>query len=299
MANLLMLRCNVCGQPLGNFSSQCSRYECQSCQHVYIFEQGILHCLRFADSQVSADVAADKLSSFAHSSEETRSVANARLDSLFARALSSPGTADRMLLDVGCGFGDIMSSAAPQFDFVVGINIEYEELQHARARLSQLGFANTLLVHASAQELPFMPVQFRVVTCIQVLEHVREPKRVVGQLKQMLTPQGLLFLSVPNRYTLRPEPHTQLHGVGYLPRRMARWYAARCGRLNEFESVNFLSTSQITEWLQSEFGSSFEFIRSGSHNSFLGQMARRTWRVPIASFMARELVGDIEALAWQ
>lgn len=299
MADALLLRCNVCGQPLGSFSTERVQYVCQVCGHVYLYENGILQCLRFADAKQISAASADQLSSFAHSNEATLQLAADRLAPLYAHTTRSADSCGGTFLDVGCGFGDILINAAAQYDLVVGVNIVYQELLEAQLRLAKWGVLNALFVHASAQNLPFMPGQFRAITCIQVLEHVRAPERALCELKGALSKDGVLFLSVPNRFTLRREPHTKLFGAGYLPRPAARWYAARCGRLDEFEGVNFLSTAQIAAWLKHEFGASFEFIRTGSHKSRLGQLAQSAWNMPVASVLARELVGDIEALAWQ
>jgi SAM-dependent methyltransferase len=192
-----------------------------------------------------------------------------------------------------------MAVASEQFDLVVGINTDSMELQGAYELLKEHHIANVLLVRASAQKLPFMPAQFQAVTCIQVLEHVRRPEEALHELAMSLAEGGVLFLSIPNRYTLRREPHTNLRCIGFLPHPLSRWYATMFNQIDTLNTVNLLSPGQVRAWLRKEFGDSFEFIRSGYHTSVLGKLAQSAWTIPVISYLAQNTVGDIEALAWR
>jgi len=50
-------------------------------------------------------------------------------------------------------------------------------------------------VVAVAEELPFRGGCFDIVLCIQVLEHVENPKRVLEEIKRVLRPNGVVVLS--------------------------------------------------------------------------------------------------------
>jgi SAM-dependent methyltransferase len=55
--------------------------------------------------------------------------------------------------------------------------------------------------------LPFAEDQFDVVLCTQVLEHVREPRAVLGEIQRVLRPGGRLYLSVPQSWHQHQKPY--------------------------------------------------------------------------------------------
>jgi SAM-dependent methyltransferase len=52
-------------------------------------------------------------------------------------------------------------------------------------------------VAADGHELPFAAARFQRIECDAVLEHVRDPERVVGELVRVLAPGGYLHLVTP------------------------------------------------------------------------------------------------------
>lgn len=301
MLNYPILQCVNCGLSLGTFSPDKESYQCQGCGCVFLSFNGIVDFLGEPGNDTSSRPLADHLSSFACPMTEMHDVANLkyRLQPLYSKVFQHRLETPSLFLDVGCGFGGMLAAAAEQFDVVVGVNTDLAELQNAAAWLKRADIQNVLLVRASAQKLPFAPNQFLAVTCVQVLEHVRDPEQVLFEIKLVLTKGGALYLSLPNRYTLRREPHIGLWGIGYMPRRILTWYVTHRRKTDIYRSVNLLSPKQVSTWLEREFGNSYEFIRSGYHHSMLGRLAGQAWHLPIASQLARNIVGDIEALAWR
>ena len=204
----------------------------------------------------------------------------------------------RMLLDIGCGYGGLAASAAARFQLVVGVDADLEQLESARSVLKERYPENLVLIRAWAEDLPFMPGQFKSVACVQALEHVLNPQAVIAQIRLVLAPFGRLYLSVPNRFTLRREPHTNLRWIGFLPKPWASYYAAQLGKEKELQGVHFFSVGTLYSMLESVFGGSFEFIRSGCHRSLLGKLAKVAWNLPLFSTAAAHLVGDLEVIAW-
>lgn len=301
MENHLILRCINCGRSLGAFSPEKIRYRCDECGHIYTSQEGVIDFLSPANGGASSRPHIDHLSSFACPAPNRSYVAelDLRLQPLYSKVFRDYIKKPSMFLDVGCGFGSLLATASERFDLVVGVNTDYAELRSAGAWLERCGIRNALLMRASAQKLPFMPGQFLAVACVQVLEHLLNPEIALAELRLMLAAGGGLYLSLPNRYTLRREPHVRLWGIGFLPRRASLWYASRLQRLEEFNSVNLLSARQVSGWMRHEFGSSFEMIRSGYHRSPLGRLAKRLWHVPFVSSLARHMVADIEVIAWR
>jgi SAM-dependent methyltransferase len=100
------------------------------------------------------------------------------------------------VLDVGCRAGALTRLYAAEND-VVGLDVDREALAEA----AKLGIET---VWADAEErLPFADASFDVVVSAELLEHLREPRRVVEEVGRVLRPGGKLVGSVPNAYRLK------------------------------------------------------------------------------------------------
>jgi len=74
--------------------------------------------------------------------------------------------------------------------------------------------------------LPFGDASFDIVVSNHVIEHVGpapEQLNHLHEIKRVLRPDGLLYLAVPNRWTVI-EPHYRLPLLSWLPRPIADWY---------------------------------------------------------------------------
>jgi SAM-dependent methyltransferase len=97
--------------------------------------------------------------------------------------------------DIGCGNGGMLLPLQK-----LGASVHGLEPDPAAAKVAR---EKGLDVHAGvAEELPhpFQPKQFDIVTMRHVLEHVREPMRVLRNVSAMLKPGGLFFADVPNNH---------------------------------------------------------------------------------------------------
>lgn len=95
------------------------------------------------------------------------------------------------LLDVGCGTGDFLDCARAHGWRVRGTEVSAYACRAAGAR----GF----LVHqGEIWEAGLSADTVDVVTCWHVLEHARDPTRIVREIYRVLKPGGALFLATPN-----------------------------------------------------------------------------------------------------
>lgn len=132
------------------------------------------------------------------------------------------------LLDVGCGTAGFLVATGNSFRCAVGLDIAFRWLIVARKRMQEIGLANTSLVCACAEHMPFRPGTFDLIVAEDVLDHVENQPAFARECARLLTgADGILCLSSPNRYSLGPDPHVWLWGVGFLPAwlqsRYVRW----------------------------------------------------------------------------
>ncbi len=60
---------------------------------------------------------------------------------------------------------------------------------------------------ADAHKLPFKDNEFSLVLCTEVLEHLREPRVAIAEMRRVLKPGGVLILTTRFVYPLHDTPH--------------------------------------------------------------------------------------------
>ncbi len=104
-----------------------------------------------------------------------------RLSKLFRRSVEKHLLEQNAtILDLGCGKKPYQPFFRDKSDLYIGVDVSPHELVD---------------ILCAGEKLPFKESFFSVSLCIQVLEHVDEPKTVVDEIFRVLKPGGLLFLS--------------------------------------------------------------------------------------------------------
>jgi SAM-dependent methyltransferase len=127
------------------------------------------------------------------------------------------------LVDVGCSTGGFLIAAANRFPHLVGVDVAFRWLVVGLVRLREAG-VTAQLICANAEHLPFPSASFAVLTANDLLEHVLDPAPVFAESRRVLQPSGFAYFSTNNRYSLLPEPHVGVWGVGLLPRSLQPRY---------------------------------------------------------------------------
>ena len=97
-------------------------------------------------------------------------------------------------LDVGCGAGLLTEALARLGATVSGIDATPEVIAVARDHAAAMGLA----IDYRAGDVIELEGRFDLITALEVIEHVAEPKAFLEALARRLAPGGLLILSTPN-----------------------------------------------------------------------------------------------------
>jgi ubiquinone/menaquinone biosynthesis C-methylase UbiE len=127
----------------------------------------------------------------------------------------------RDLLEVGCGEGHMFAAT----------DIRPVQMDVSMMRLRRAAPLSRWLVCGDGYSLPFRSETFRMVLLAAVLEHTREPWRVLAEARRVLKPGGEVVIVVPNdvtmsagRLVLRKFPiRYPDHLTFATPRRVRRW----------------------------------------------------------------------------
>ena len=118
----------------------------------------------------------------------------------FRRDAKGPSSlAGFSVLDIGCGGGLLCEGMAERGAHVVGIDRAAENIAAARHHAVQRGLAIDYQCVDVERLAVDAPGGFDIVTCLEVLEHVPEPRRIVAACAAALRPGGAAFFSTINR----------------------------------------------------------------------------------------------------
>lgn len=101
----------------------------------------------------------------------------------------------RTLLDIGCGTGDFLAIAQSKGWQVVGV-----EPNENASKLAQTKLGSKVSIYENLNDLlEKKPLQrYSVITLWHVLEHIPNYDSYIAAIKEMLDPNGILIVAVPN-----------------------------------------------------------------------------------------------------
>jgi ArsR family transcriptional regulator len=141
------------------------------------------------------------------------------------------------LLDIGCGRGRLLKLLASRANRAVGVDIDADARQLARAELMLAGLPNCSLRHGDMYRLPFADGEFDTIILDDVLADARYPVRALREAKRLLDANGRLFVL----QALRARPIMELQ------KSLAEWSASAGLRLAPAR----FAPEQSPEWLLS------------------------------------------------
>ncbi|MBF6101676.1 bifunctional 2-polyprenyl-6-hydroxyphenol methylase/3-demethylubiquinol 3-O-methyltransferase UbiG [Nocardia cyriacigeorgica] len=102
------------------------------------------------------------------------------------------------ILDVGCGGGYTTEFLHGRGAQVSGVDVSPKLVEAATRHAAETGKEIEYKVGA-AEALPFDDATFDVVTCVDVLEHVKSPADSVREIHRVLKPGGIFLYDTINR----------------------------------------------------------------------------------------------------
>lgn len=100
-------------------------------------------------------------------------------------------TPDSRVMDLGCGRGGVVEKIWREVRLAAGLDPDASSLAEHRAR-------GMPVVRGTGEDLPFAGDSFDLVICIWVLEHLRSPETVLGEVRRVLRPGGHFVFVTPN-----------------------------------------------------------------------------------------------------
>jgi ubiquinone/menaquinone biosynthesis C-methylase UbiE len=141
------------------------------------------------------------------------------------------GTSGRNILDLGSGEG------GTSFYFSKENNVVSFDLSILRLkRQQQSGKPSHSLVNGNAVQLPFSDSSFDLIILQDVIEHVDDRISLVKELKRVLTGNGMIYLSTPNKFSvinLIADPHWGIPLLALFKRPFIKRYFLKYFRKDE------------------------------------------------------------------
>jgi 2-polyprenyl-3-methyl-5-hydroxy-6-metoxy-1,4-benzoquinol methylase len=112
--------------------------------------------------------------------------------------LVAPRTTGRRILDYGCGDGTFIdtllaSECAPLE--IIGAEISDQLIEDCRTRFQPR--PDVQFVRIDELQSRFSRIPFDLIICMEVLEHATNPEVLLDEMHSLLSPNGLLIVSVP------------------------------------------------------------------------------------------------------
>jgi len=197
------------------------------------------------------------------------------------------------VLEIGSGSGPFLAEASGRFKRLVGIDIGMRWLHLSRRRFMENGLDVPALVCCCAEHLPFPDGTFDLAVTSATLEFARDQARVLAECARILTADGSALVSTVNRFSLAPEPHVSLWGVGFLPRSWQAPYV-RWRRRASFENIRLLSFWELDR-LASRFFPGREFALGDVSDACLDRL-RPGERLKVRAYRAAKSLRPVAAL---
>lgn len=122
--------------------------------------------------------------------ESTRRIEELR----YRMLISKVPKGSKMVLDVGCGNGELMCMLGEKGHKCVALDLSENRLGKFKDRARKLGLVQ---MQGDATNIPLQNSSMDVILCSEVLEHIKDYDNVLKEMNRILKPHGRIIVSVP------------------------------------------------------------------------------------------------------
>lgn len=140
-------------------------------------------------------------------------------------ALQSGLARGMKVADFGCGVGTVSTMLAELVGpegRVTALDLSGEQIEMARARAGQAGFANVEFHEGNAMRTGLPDASFDLVHCRLLLLHLPDPMAALAEMKRVLRPGGILFVEDADMASGHSVPPSALDRFAELYPRLGR-----------------------------------------------------------------------------
>jgi ubiquinone/menaquinone biosynthesis C-methylase UbiE len=143
---------------------------------------------------------------------------------------------DANVLDIGCGFGYVLSNL--YLKEKVGLDVSINMLEQLKD--------DCIKVRSFAEDVPFVSNYFDIVICTDIFEHVLKPYLLVKEIERILKPNGMLLFSCPWKQDI------SIYETEEYNQRFPKYKYVHLRSVNEdvidsyFQNFKFISSTEIT-----------------------------------------------------
>jgi SAM-dependent methyltransferase len=155
-------------------------------------------------------------------------------------------TCDLKILDLGSGEGGT-SQVFANDNFVISLDLNLIKLKRQNA--------NNFIcckVNGNATCLPFSNQEFDLIIIQDVIEHIYGINEFYSEVKRVLKPNGMIYLSTPNKYSIinfLSDPHFGLPILSLFNREVIKKYFLKYFRTDDFKRNDIAQLLSLHELL--------------------------------------------------
>jgi ubiquinone/menaquinone biosynthesis C-methylase UbiE len=161
-----------------------------------------------------------------------------------------------VILDIGCGDGSISEIFLKNIKLAIGVDISKTRLRRAKNKGLKVILIN------DASEIPLKSNSVDKAICTEVLEHVLQPGKVLGEINRILKKGGILVLTAPLneplRNTLLDVPLKDVKNLSY--NKLKEKYGLRDAHLWPFSQKNLIDYLKVNGFKIDDVSYTYEYI---------------------------------------